>query len=93
MTTIKEAAEYGEQVHAVIADLMDPENGTSDVKKAAADMTVSDFIELCNEAYMAKKASAIALLIGEPDVEKVAHEIADIPVAELVATLNAQAAV
>jgi len=85
--TIKEAADYGEEVHALVTNILDQE-GSPDIKKAAAEMSTDEFLELCNEAYMAKKASAIAVLIGEPDVAKVAAEIADIPVAELVETLQ-----
>jgi len=82
INTIKEAAEYGENTHQLISAIL---NGTGDegVKKAAAEISTEEFLELCNEAYIAKKASAVAVLIGETDVMKVAHEIADIPVAEL----------
>jgi len=87
VVSVKEAAAYGEELHAAVCAILNQED-TPEVKKASAEMSTEDFLDLCNEVYVAKKASAVAVLIGEENVAKVAEVVADIPVAELVETLQ-----
>lgn len=86
---IEDVIAYGVEMDTKVASILNSisEDG---VKSASAEMPVDEFLEVCNEAYLAKKASATAVLLGVPDrVDEVLDLVADMPVEQIAQQLLA----
>ena len=90
MMNIEEVIKAGAAADMQVREIIAGFENDSPVKKASGEeISTGEFLDLANAAYVAKKASAVAVLMGIPDeVEEVAEVVADIPVAQIAEALT-----